>query len=297
MNGAQIASLLWIPLLAIVTGLLYMGIARKVIARIQRRYGPPVYQNFLDTLKLLTKRTAVSHGVVFDLGPIMALAGGLLTLLFLPIGGHALLSFQGDLIVVLYLVVIAPLGMALGAGDSANPNSAIGMARGLTLMLAYEVPFVLALLAVMAKYNTTTLMDIVRAQAGGWRHWNLFVLPLSALVADLSLQGMMGKKPFDQPVAPHEIASGPMVEYGGKYLAMLQLYHAVAIFVETALFTLLFLGGGPLWTFLPKTFVVFLVAVLIHAVAPRFRIGQALTFYWKWPVLLGLLGLVWALAL
>ncbi len=297
MNWVQATSILWIPILAIVTGLLYMGIARKIIARIQRRYGPPVYQNFLDTLKLLSKRTAISHGTIFDLGPILALAGGLLTLLFLPIGGYRLLSFQGDLLVVLYLVVIAPLGMALGAGDSANPNSAIGMARGLTLMLAYEVPFVLAILAVMVRYNTASLWDIVQAQAGHWTHWNLFALPLSALVADISLQGMMGKKPFDQPVAPHEIASGPMVEYGGKYLAMLQLYHAVAIFVETSLFTLLFLGGGSLWTFWLKTFVVFLVAVLIHAVAPRFRIGQAFTFYWKWPTLLGLLGLVWALAL
>ncbi len=273
-------------------GLLYGGIARKWSARIQRRYGPPFYQNFLDVFKLLGKKNTKSHGVMFALGPVIAFTGITLSLFFLPLGNsRPLLSFEGDIFVLFYLLVIAPLGMALGAGEAANPNATIGIARGLTLMLGYELIFFLSALAVMMKFNTASLWKIVELQ-GTFPDWNLFPFFLSAFAGLIALQGMMGEKPFDLTVAPHEIASGPMVEYNGKYLGLLQLYHAIAIVVETGLFVNLFLGGGSILTFILKTFFVFMLAVTVDNIMPRFRIGQAVKFYWKYPLIISLLGIL-----
>ena len=140
-------------ILVIILGLLYGGIARKAIARVHRRYGPPFYQNFIDVLKLFSKRVPSSHGVMFELGPVMAFGGMLISLMFLPVGRNApLFTMEGDLFVLLYLIVVAPLGMALGAGQASNPNATIGIARGLTLMIGYELVFFVSVLPVINKF-------------------------------------------------------------------------------------------------------------------------------------------------
>jgi len=293
--------------LALMVGLLFLGIGRKITARIHNRVGPPVYQNFIDVGKLLSKKTNIRHNWIFDLAPLFALAGVLLTLAYLPMGGYRLLSGQGDLIILLYIMVIPALGFALGAGASANPNAGVGVMRALTLMLSYEMPFLIVLLSIMIFYNTASLDVLLQKQMNF--AWAIVMLPLSALAADMALQGMMMEKPFDIPLAPHEIASGPMVEFGGKYLGMLMLYSAASVIVETTLFVDLFLGGGiildpaiygiiayvvnyAVWFVL--ILVVWLIALFINAVFPRFRIEQAFKFYWKWPTIIAIIGLVQA---
>ncbi len=279
------------PFIAIFAGLLYEGFGRKIHARIQKRYGPPFYQNFYDVIKLFSKREVAFHGGMFHFGPVLAFTGIIMALMFLPVGGKALLSFQGDLFVLLYLAVIAPLGMALGAGNAENPLASIGIARALTLMLGYEVPFFVGIIPIIMRYHTTQIMDIIRIQQT--QGWNVMVFPLSALATFIGLYGMMGNKPFDQPIAPHEIASGPMVEYGGKYLGFLQLFHAGSILFEIGLFVALFLGGTTnIWMFFVETFSIYFILLLIGEVFPRFRIGDALKFFWRWPLWIGLLGLL-----
>ncbi len=293
--------------LAICVGLLFMGIARKVTARIHNRVGPPIYQNFLDVGKLLAKKSNIKHNWIFDFAPLFALAGVLLALAYLPMGGYRLLSGDGDLILLLYILVIPALGFALGAGASANPNAGVGVMRALTLMLSYEMPFLLVLLSLMIYYNTASLTTLLEKQMHSV--WAIDVLPISALAADIALQGMMMEKPFDIPIAPHEIASGPLVEFGGNYLGMLMLYSAGSIVVETSLFVDLFLGGGIVLNpavygilayvvnyivWFALIFVVWMIAIFINAVFPRFRIEQAFKFYWKWPTLIAALGLAQA---
>ena len=280
----------WI--LVIIMGLLYMGIARKVTARIQNRYGPPFYQAFLDVLKLFSKRETASHGVMHSLGPVIAFAGISTTLLFLPLGkGAPVLHFQGDLFVFLYLIVIGPLGMALGAGESNNPNATIGIARALSLMLGYEIILFMATLPVFVHFKTASIYEVILNQ-GAFPNWAGIKFPLSMLGGLIALQGLLGEKPFDQPIAPHEIASGPMVEYGGKYLGLLQLWHAVGIIVETGLFIDVFFGPQNILWFFLGTFIVFMMSVVINAVMPRFRIEQAIRFYWGVPLLLVVLGIL-----
>jgi NADH-quinone oxidoreductase subunit H len=288
----KILLLLGYWILVIIMGLLYMGIARKVTARIQNRYGPPFYQAFLDVLKLFSKRETASHGVMHSLGPVIAFAGVSTTLLFLPLGkGAPVLHFQGDLFVFLYLIVIGPLGMALGAGESNNPNATIGIARALSLMLGYEIILFMATLPVFVHFKTASIYQVILNQ-GAFPNWAGIKFPLSMLGGLIALQGLLGEKPFDQPIAPHEIASGPMVEYGGKYLGLLQLWHAVAIIVETGLFIDVFFGPQNILWFFLGTFIVFMMSVVINAVMPRFRIEQAIRFYWGVPLLLVVLGIL-----
>jgi NADH-quinone oxidoreductase subunit H len=288
----KILLLLGYWILVIIMGLLYMGIARKVTARIQNRYGPPFYQAFLDVLKLFSKRETASHGVMHSLGPVIAFAGISTTLLFLPLGkGAPVLHFQGDLFVFLYLIVIGPLGMALGAGESNNPNATIGIARALSLMLGYEIILFMATLPVFVHFKTASIYEVILNQ-GAFPNWAGIKFPLSMLGGLIALQGLLGEKPFDQPIAPHEIASGPMVEYGGKYLGLLQLWHAVAIIVETGLFIDVFFGPQNILWFFLGTFIAFMLSVVINAVMPRFRIEQAIRFYWGVPLLLVVLGIL-----
>ncbi len=282
-----------ILILVTFVGLIYMGIARKVIARIQNRYGPPFYQPILDVLKLLGKKgNMATHGVMHALGPVIALTGIATTLMFLPLGKSTpLFSFNGDLFVVLYLLVVAPLGMALGSTEASNPNASIGIARGLSLMLGYEFIFFLSVLPVFYHFKTTSILKIVQMQSA-LPKWNLFPYALSAIGALFALQGMLGEKPFDQIIAPHEIASGPMVEYGGKYLGILQLYHAIGIIVETGLFVDIFLGATTIWWFFAGTFIMFMIAIIIETVMPRFRVEQVIKFYWKLPLAFAVLGVI-----
>ncbi len=282
-----------LPVVAFLVAVLFLGLSRKITARVQRRYGPPLYQPVIDVVKLLTQKENISHGVLFDLGILLGLAGALITIVFIPAGGMHPLSASGDFLVVLYLMLLSPLGLALAGGASENPNASIGVSRKLTLALAYEVPFLMAALAVMTRFGTTSLVEIVSAQQGSVLHWAVFVLPLPAAATFLILPAMLGIRPFDFAAAPQEIASGPMVELGGKYLAFAAVQGALHTYIVLALFVDLFLGGGAnLLTFLAKMLTVFLAGVCVNAVLPRFRVEQALRYLWKWPTILALLGLL-----
>jgi len=294
----QALGIIVLPLAAFVVAVLFLGLSRKITARIQRRYGPPLYQPVIDVVKLLTQDEHISHGVVFDAGVLLALGGSIATVLFIPVAGFHPLGSSGDLLVVVYLMLLAPLGMALAAGGADNPNASIGVSRKLIVALGYEVPFLLAILAVMVHGSTTSLVEITRSQQESILRWGLFRLPLSTLAVFLILPAMIGIRPFDMVAAPQEIASGPLVEFGGKYLAIAALQGALHLYIVIALFVDLFLGGGAnVVTFLLKVFVVFLAGLFINAVYPRFRIDQGLRFCWRWPALLGLLGLIGALVI
>ncbi len=290
-------SIIWIivmPFIGSLVGLTYMGIGRKIIARVQHRYGPPIFQNVVDVLKLYSKKSSITHGVMFHLAPNIAITGTISTMMFVPIlvGEHAisLFSFQGDLILILYIMVFGCLAMALGAGQSGNPNSAIGVSRGLTQMFGFEIPFVIALVTLMVQNETTSVQTIIAGQ-DTFLHWNIFQSPFAFIAAMFAFLGMMGNKPFDVPFAPAEIASGPPSEFGGKYLAVMQTNRGMFAFVKLVLYVDLFLGGATNFAvLLIKTFAFYLVPLFVGIVNPRFRTEQAMTFFWKWPTAIGLIG-------
>ncbi|RLF75327.1 NADH dehydrogenase subunit [Thermococci archaeon] len=273
-------------------GFIFMGIERKTMARIQRRIGPPLYQPLLDTLKLLGKRESITHGFIYDFGPIFALGASILALMFLPLTQNfQLFSSSGDLIVVAYLLEVPMLGIMLGAMSSGNPYSGVGVQRGLLTMVAMQLPYGLALIALVEHYGTFSLQEIVKAQqiAG----WSILVpaLLLAMIVFDIVFQALLGLEPFDITTAPAEISMGPMVEYGGKQAALLFTQHAVQLFAETAFFVILFLGGANnLLELLIKQIAVLFIAIFIASIYPRFTIDQAAKFLWKWPTIMGIIA-------
>lgn len=294
--GLQIAWMISLPIVMILlVAVVFTGISLKVTARIDRRYGPPIYQPVIDLVKLVSLKANVSHGPIFDWGLIVAIAGTTTALIMIPMGGIHPLSGSGDLFVILYLILFSSLGVGLAAGASENPNASMGISRKLMLGLGYEVPLLLIILAMMSYYHTTSLVDLVAAQrAGGML--GVLRFPLSAVAALLIMPAMQGVRPFDLASAPQEVASGAMVELGGKYLALMVIEHSLHAAVVLSLLVDLFFGGATnLGIFILKMTGLFLIGVLINAVYPRFRMEQALRYCWRWPTWFALAGLIMAM--
>lgn len=277
-------------------GLILMGTMAKIQARVQGRYGIPFYQPYIDIVKNNAKRTSISHGVMFYLGPVFRLAGGIGTYLFIPaVFGSVLfanLSFSGDLLLVIYFIFFGQLGMALGAGESGHPYSAIGVGRGLSQMTAFEVPFTLAVLALAVQHGTLSITEIVAAQQGSILNWNLFANPLATVAAIIAFLGMSMHAPFSVVIAPQEIPIGPPTEFHSNYMGMLQTNRAIFNAAKLVLYMNLFFGGA---TSLPemviKTFLIYLINVIVGVSFPRFRTDQSIRFFLGVPTLIGLAGL------
>lgn len=277
-------------------GLLFMGLSRKLTARLHRRYGPPIWQAYVDVFKLFSRKS-VSYNYVFDLGSMMGLAGLLAAAMFIPIGkflpkivnGNIAqflpIPSDGPIVLILYLMPIGYLGLAMCVSASGNPLATIGIGRALTLMLGYEVPFAIIVLSFISRDGSTSLIQIAQSQMPGGHFsilsWNIFNQPIGFLASLIAVQAMMAKKPFDTMIAPSEIASGPMVELSGKYLGMGFLQFAVAIYLETALIVIMFLGGGmTMWDFLLKQFLLYMLMTGVSDIFGRFKIEQAVKFLW-----------------
>ena len=283
---------IFLALFGLGVGLLFIGIGRIVTAKVQLRVGPPFYQQFIDVFKLLARRSIYHHWIMV-LGSIMALGGLIATILHVPFAGWLPYDSGGPIFLVLYLATIGYLGMAMGVSASGNPNAPLGIGRALTLMLGYEIPFAAIIILFAGLADSTMISDIVLKQSGGILNWNLFKFPLAYIAVEISVQAMMAEKPFDQMIAPSEIASGPLVEMAGKFLGLGMLQMAAAVFFETALVVNLFFGGAsnPI-IFVLKQFVVYLIAILINAVMPRYKIENAVLYLWTVPLGLIILQMI-----
>ncbi|MCP3666211.1 MAG: NADH-quinone oxidoreductase subunit H [Gammaproteobacteria bacterium] len=278
-------------------GLLLTALIAKIGARVGRRHGIPIYQNYIDLIKNYGLRSSITHGVMFYLGPVFRLSGGVGLLLFVPtIYGSVMfsnLSFAGDLILALYFIFFGTLGMALGAGESGHPHAAIGVSRGLAQVTASELPFALAVYAVAVQYQTLSVTDIVAAQQGGMLHWTLFTNPLAVAAAMLSFLGSMMRPPFDVVLAPQEIPIGPPTEYHSSYLALMQTNRVIFPIAKMVVYMNLFFGGAASWPiFFLKIFLIYMFSVFVGVVFPRFHVDQSIRWFLIWAVPLGILAIV-----
>ena len=280
-----------------VYGLFLGAFIARTFAKVQGRIGMPYHQMFINILQALGNRTAVSHGVMFYLGPVFRIAGGLGTLAFIPVlyGSEmfANFSFAGDLFLVLYFIFFGQLGMALGAAEGGHPYSAMGIARGLAQMTSFELPFGLAIVAIVVQYDTLSITQIVAAQQGGVLHWTMFTNPLATIAAMLAFLGMTGYSPFDVVLAPNEIPVGPPTEYQSSFLALMQTNRAVFAAAKLVLFMDLFFGGATnLIVLVIKTWAIYMVAVVVGAAFPRFRVDQSIRFFLRIPTLIGIASII-----
>jgi NADH-quinone oxidoreductase subunit H len=278
-------------------GFLLNALIQKIAARVGRRYGIPIWQNYIDVIKNYGLRSSITHGAMFYLGPVFRLSGGVGLILFVPsIHGSYMfsnLSFAGDLILALYFIFFGTLGMALGAGESGHPYSAIGVSRGLSQVTAAELPLALAVFSVALQYHTLSITEIVAAQQGSILNWTLFTNPVAVTAAMLSFLGSMMRPPFDVVLAPQEIPIGPPTEYHSSYLALMQTNRAIFPIAKIVIYMNLFFGGATDWpTFFLKVFLIYLWSAFVGVVFPRFRVEQSVRWFLVWAVPLGVLSIV-----
>jgi NADH-quinone oxidoreductase subunit H len=278
-------------------GFLLNALIQKIAARVGRRYGIPIWQNYVDLIKNYGLRSSITHGAMFYLGPVFRLSGGVGLLLFVPAiyGSYMFsnLSFAGDLILALYFIFFGTLGMALGAGESGHPYAAIGVSRGLSQVTASELPLALAIFSVALQYQTLSITEIVAAQQGGIFNWTLFTNPVAVAAAMLSFLGSMMRPPFDVVLAPQEIPIGPPTEYHSSYLALMQTNRAIFPVAKIVIYMNLFFGGASDWpTFFLKVFLIYLWSAFVGVVFPRFRVEQSIRWFMVWAVPLGILSIL-----
>ncbi|NJP40095.1 NADH-quinone oxidoreductase subunit H [Oscillospiraceae bacterium HV4-5-C5C] len=263
---------------------------RKLYARLQSRQGPPWYQPVADFFKLLGKETLIpaqANHLMFRMIPAFCLGAMAAAFIYIPVWGRsAMFSFEGDMIVVLYFLAIPPLASFLAGWYSRSLFATVGATRTLTQMFAYEVPMFLALLAPTLLSGSWSISGNTAFYAA---HPLLVLVNLPALVVTLIVsQCKLERTPFDAPEAETEIVSGPLVEYGGRYLAFFTFSKDCELVVVLSLFTAMFLpfstgiAGADFLLYIVKTLAVMAVLCLLRATTARLRINQIVSFCWKY---------------
>jgi len=280
-------------------GLFLTWIDRKVTARIQWRIGPPWYQPYADFLKLLLKETIIPEGAsrtLFLLGPLLGLvAMTMLAVILFTTNANPESTFVGDMIVIIYLFALPPIGVIIGGSASRNPLASVGASREMTQYFAYELPFLFAVTSIILKGGgRIKLGDLILTQMARGPFLYSLSGVIAAVVILFSIQAKLSFVPFDIPEAEQEIMAGPYIEYSGVALGIFKITKAMMLFLLPS-FMISILWGGFIgrWA-VPKFLLIFFLIILIKNTNPRLRIDQALRFFWIGLGVLSIMGLVLA---
>ncbi len=264
---------------------------RKLYARFQNRIGPPWFQPFADFVKLIAKEEIIpesANPAIFRLAPIFALASTIAAFIYIPLWKpQGLMSFWGDIIVILYFLTIPTLSFFLGAWYSFSLYSKIGSVRALTQLFAYEVPLFMSILSPAILANTWSVKEIIN-----FYNQNPLMMGLNVIAFGISLIALMGKLekvPFDIPEAETEIVAGAFTEYGGKLYALIRLTLNIEAIAGCSLIAAIFFPFGlhlhpviGFFIYLIKIFVLLFVLALFRTVFARIRIDQMVNLCWKY---------------
>jgi len=296
-----IIRLILVTLMITVVVLFLIYLERKFVGRIQMRLGPMrtgpfgTLQTLADAIKLVGKedlRPSTADPWLFELAPFVSFVPVFMTMLALPfLEGWGVRDLQLGVFYILAVSGLPVIGYIMAGWASDSKYALIGAVRSVAQLISYEIPLILAVLAVSMVAGSLNLNDIVIAQDKVpfvvWQPLPFFIV-LTAILAELS------RRPFDIPIGESEIVGGAWVEYSGiRWSIMFALAEYAALFGMSVLGSLLFLGGwewpfgrdlGIAWQLIlmgSKTMLMLLTIMWIGATFPRLRIDQLMAFCWK----------------
>ena len=321
----MLAKALGIFVFLLLTVLVAILVERKLLGRMQMRYGPNrvgpfgLLQSLADGIKLALKEGLVPAGVdrpIYLLAPVISVVTAILGFAVMPLGpvvsvfGHRTPLQLTDLSVgVLYVLAITSIGVygiVLAGWSSGSTYPLLGALRSSAQVVSYEIAMALCFAAVFLYSGTMSTSGIVAAQSHTW--YILLLLPSFAVYV-IAMVGETNRAPFDLPEAEGELVGGFHTEYSSLKFAMFYLAEYVNMTTVSALATTLFLGGWrapwpislwdgansgwwPLLWFVAKVWVFLFVFMWLRATLPRLRYDQFMALGWK---LLIPVSLVWIL--
>src|SRR5882757_6188737 len=281
---------------------------RKILARIQNRYGPNrvgpygLLQPVADGIKMLIKEDIVpfrADKIVHFLAPIMIAAPAILALGVIPYGRNMTpFAIDGGILFFFAVGSAAELAVFMAGWGSNNKFSMLGAMRAIAQMISYELPLIITVLPAVMVVGSLIPDRIVAAQAGYTfgvvPRWFVFT-PWGATAFILFfVSGLVesNRTPFDVPEGESEIVAGHMTEYSGFKYATFFRAEYIGMFAISGLGVTLFLGGwhaparalefvpSYLW-FFAKLSVLLFVYIWVRGTLPRTRVDQMMNFAWK----------------
>ncbi len=279
---------------------------RRLIGRFHNRVGPNrwgpfgVLQPIADLVKLVFKEDltpATADRIAFLIAPIAMLAPAILMLAVVPFAKNtALANLNVGVLYILAVTSLTSVAILMAGWSSNNRYAMFGAARGVAVLISYEVPVVLCLLGVVIVSGSMSLDDIVGAQAIPF----ILVQPLAFFVFLAGVSAELNRTPFDVAEAESELVAGYHTEYSGMKFALIQAAEFGGVVTASAVIVTLFLSGwaGPLpeylgwlWFILKAAAVAFLF-IWARATFPRLRVDQLMAFAWKFLLPLSLINLL-----
>jgi len=294
-------------LFLLVLAFFYEWIDRKLYAKVQNRYGPlhtgpaGLFQPVADFVKLLAKEDIVPlvcDKVIFSAAPIIYLTLPLTALFVIPIAGStALVAFEGDLLLVMFVFTLMTITVFLAGWSSINRYSIIGGVRAVLQMMSFEIPLGLALIGPAIAAKSLSISTISQWQSTAT--WTILVQPIGFVVLVICLLAELETAPFNIPEAESEIVAGWLTEYSGRKLAMFRLGRNLALILASSLISVLYLGGIEQIAFIPapvffliKTTVIVLLISYLRSNFARLRIDQSIRGMWRYLLPLAVLQIV-----
>ena len=293
-------------------------IERKMIGRMQNRYGPNrvgpygFLQFAADGIKALTKEDVVPRSAdqaVHFLAPLVLIVPVFLGYSVLPFGRN-MVPIDIDAGVLFFFAVGAATELAvfMAGWSSRNKYSLLGAMRAIAQMVSYEVPLIISSVTVIMMVGSLSTVKIVEAQAdysGQWPHWHVFT-PWGFAGFGLFLVAAMAesnRSPFDLPEGESEIVAGYFLEYSGFKFALFFMAEYLGMFAISGMAATLFLGGWtaplaflawlPSWLwFLGKLMSLILFFIWVRGTVPRLRMDQLMNFAWKFMLPMALVNIL-----
>jgi ech hydrogenase subunit B len=210
----------------IIGGLVY-GAGRVIGARMQRRIGPPLLQPFYDFFKLADKRKMIVHSTHAFLGIVHFFS------LWFALG---VLLLGGDLILVIFLHLLATSLLILAAYSTRSIFSHLGANRTAISILAYEPILILIAVSVFVQTGSFEASSIFN-----FNQSLLYKMPLAFVALLLILPIKLKKSPFDVADAHQEVVGGVELEFSGIFY---EAVYTAKWLDEIFCYTLVYLFGA-----------------------------------------------------